>query len=83
MTILKSQEGSPINTIPNKIINSTTPPTNITFYDASVTAPVYLPLLNSGDFLPIWLRRIIYPNTIAIENDGCNFLITANYEVIE
>jgi hypothetical protein len=29
------------------------------------------------------LRRIIYPNTIAIENDGCNFLITANYEVIE
>ena len=83
VTILKSQEGSPINTIPNKIINSTTPPTNITFYDASVTAPVYLPLLNSGDFLPIWLRRIIYPNTIAIENDGCNFLITANYEVIE
>ena len=40
-------------------------------------------LLNSGDFLPIWLRRNVYPNTIAIENDGCNFNIIANYEIIE
>lgn len=81
--ILKPQSGSPINTIPNKIFDSTREPDGITFYDASTTSPVYLPLLNSGDFLPIWLRRNVYPNTIAIENDGCNFNIIANYEIIE
>lgn len=81
--ILKPQSGSPINTIPNKILDSTREPNGITFYDASITSPVYLPLLNSGDFLPIWLRRNVYPNTIAIENDGCNFNIIANYEIIE
>ena len=83
ISIIKSVEGSPINTLANKILYSTNVPTNITFYDAPITSPVYLPLLNPGDFIPIWLRRTIYANTIAIENDGCSFIISGNYEVVE
>lgn len=83
ISIVKSITGSPINLIAEKIITSTNEPNNITFYDATINSPVYLPILNPGDFLPIWLRRTIYPNTIAIENDGGNLIITGNYEVIE
>lgn len=83
ITILKAVEGSPINTLASKILNSTNVPTNITFYDAPITSPVYLPMLDPGDFIPIWLRRTIYANTIPIENDGCNFIVYGNYEVIE
>jgi len=83
ISIVKTITGSPINLISDKISSSTNEPNNITFYDATINSPIYLPLLNSGDFLPIWLRRTVYPNTIAVENDGCNLIITGNYEVIE
>jgi hypothetical protein len=83
VSILKSISGSPINSIAEKIAATTNEPNNITFYDATVNSPVYLPILNPGDFLPIWLRRIVYPNTIAVENDGCKLIISGNYEVIE
>ena len=83
VTILKSVQGGPINTVADKILTSKREPTNITFYDAPITSPVYLPALFPDDFMPIWLRRIIYPNTIAIENDGCNLIVSGNYEVIE
>ena len=83
ISIVKTITGSPINLIAEKIAAYTNEPNNITFYDATVNSPIYLPILNPGDFLPIWLRRTVYPNTIAIENDGCNLIITGNYEVIE
>lgn len=83
ISIVKNVEGSPINIVPSKILTADREPTSITFYDASISSPVYLPLLNPGDFLAIWLRRIIYPNTIAVENDGCNLIINGNYEVVE
>lgn len=83
ISILKKITGSPINLIAEKIISSTDEPNNITFYDSTLNSPIYLPVLNPGDFLPIWLRRTVYPNTIAVENDGCKLIITGNYEVIE
>lgn len=66
ISIVKSVNGSPINRIADEIDVSTTTPTNISFSALSQLVGDIRPL----DSIPVWVKRIVPPNTEAIENDG-------------
>lgn len=66
ISVVKSVNGSPINRVADEIDVSTTTPTNISFSALSQLVGDIRPL----DSIPVWVKRIVPPNTGAIENDG-------------
>jgi hypothetical protein len=75
ITVSKSLSGSPINSISEEIVNSTTKPNNITFYTTSENAPVSIGTIRPLDVIPIWIQRTAIPETAAVENDGLTIKI--------
>jgi len=70
ITVSTPQEGAPINTIAPDIGLETTPPGGITFYAPSELSPITLPLLKPEDGFPLWVKRVVDPNTVAVADDG-------------
>lgn len=57
---LDPQYGSPVQTVPNR----TTPPQNVTFFDAKDYATgLEIAVLPPGGMQALWIKRIIPPNT--------------------
>lgn len=78
ITIIKKQNGSPVNCIQEKLNNSLQSPNKINFLEAG--ASVEFTFLEIGDFLPIWLRRQVFSGNVPIENDGCSIITKALVE---
>lgn len=70
------QSGTPINTKAPEIDVATTPPGGVLFYAATESAPLELPKLNSGEGFPLWIKRIVAPNTEALNLDEAIIRIT-------
>jgi len=80
ITIIKKQNGSPVNYIQEKLNNNLKSPSKIDFLDEGIKVEIIL--LEAGDFLPIWLRRQVFSGIIPIENDGCSIFTKALIEFI-
>ena len=64
--INKIIDGGPINSTTVEIDHVRTPPTNVTFYDGTVTIGNLFPL----ETFPVWFKRICSANTQFITDDG-------------
>jgi len=76
---LVNKKGGPINLTAESISSSTTIPkfngSDITFFNNSET--IVFDELKPGDYLPVWVKRIVIPRTDKISDDGFTFNITA------
>jgi alpha-tubulin suppressor-like RCC1 family protein len=75
--------GSPINIVPPVIDNPTVAPTDVTFYTLNPTDPISVgTLLNNpnvvgqGEYLPVWIKRVVPPDTQPQELAGSTLKIT-------
>lgn len=66
ITILKLQEGFPINTIAPEIGLATTPPGGVVFSVSEID----IPYLKSEDGFPLWIKRTIPAGSDALAEDG-------------
>lgn len=66
ISIVKSVDGGPINSVATTIAYPTTPPVDVTFPYFSYSIGTF----RSFDLCPIWLKRIVPPNTDGYEGDG-------------
>lgn len=66
ISIIKSVDGSPVNSEASPIDVETTPPTNVVFINGFYT----FPSLRALDIVPVWIKRTTLPNTAAMESDG-------------
>ena len=66
ISIVKSVNGGPINRVADEIDVETTTPTNIVF----TSLPTIVGDIRPLDSVPVWVKRLVPPNTPAIENDG-------------
>ena len=64
------QNGFPINTIASEIGVESNPPGGITFYTPNETYPITVPYMKQEDGFPIWVKRTVFQNTEAVEQDG-------------
>jgi hypothetical protein len=78
VTIIKKQNGSPINCIQGKLNNAFQSPNEINFSKDGMNFKFLF--LEADDFLPIWLRRQVFSGIVPIENDGCSIIIKALIE---
>jgi len=62
------QQGSPINTLANEIIE-TSPPGGVVFFDTNETSPIVIARLDPSDGFPIWIKRSIPSQTVASVED--------------
>lgn len=77
VSITKSVEGSPINSVPDEIANEVVTPAGVIFYTSS--NPV-IGNLEPGDIVPIWIKRKVPKNSRAVTKDG--FTLKARGEAI-
>lgn len=61
----KSIDGSPINAVADDIDFGTTAPTDVDF-----SATYLIGDFRPSDFIPIWIKRVVPPETSPVENDG-------------
>lgn len=66
ISIVKSVNGGPINRVADEIDVETTTPTNIVF----TSLPRVIGDIRPLDSVPVWVKRIVPPNALPIENDG-------------
>ena len=72
--------GGPVNRTADVIETSKVAP-NVTFLDASST--VIVKHFYPNDYIPVWIKRTILPNTTAIDQDNFSILISASNSEIE
>lgn len=70
VTIVKLTDGGPINTIASPIDTGGTTPSGITFTNPTLASQIMLGNLYPLDGLPIWVKRVVAPNTAAVVDDG-------------
>jgi len=79
ITVVKTSEGSPINSIAVQTNYAELAPNNINFYTTDVDEKLNLGKLAPGDGCPIWIKRTIAPNfNDAVEGDGFIFKLVGN-----
>lgn len=66
LSIIKSVNGSPINSVADSIDAQTTPPTGVVFTTSDTTIGELRPL----DIVPVWIKRIVAAGTPAQNQDG-------------
>jgi hypothetical protein len=66
ISIVKSVDGSPVNSQASPIDVETTPPTSVVFINGFYT----FPSLRALDVIPVWIKRTTSANTLAMESDG-------------
>jgi hypothetical protein len=74
VSIVKSVDGSPINREAESIDFETITPTSVLFSDS----PYIIEELKGLDIIPVWVKRVVSPNTAAVENDGFTLKIKGN-----
>jgi hypothetical protein len=80
ITVDSSVVGGPINRVADVIESSKVAP-NITFLDPSST--VFIKHFYPSDYIPVWIKRTIFPNSVAIDQDNFSILISASNSEIE
>jgi hypothetical protein len=80
ITVDSSVVGGPINRVADTIESSKVAP-NITFLDPSST--VFIKHFYPSDYIPVWIKRTIAPNSVAIDQDNFSVLISASNSEIE
>lgn len=70
VTSVKIMSGSPIMRIADEIDAETTAPNGLTFIETSFELPVSIEDLKPGEFFPVWIQRVVPPNSEAVEGDG-------------
>jgi hypothetical protein len=75
--ILRTYAGMPINTIASQISSSTTPPGSVAFAAPSETDPLTIPLLKIDEGFPVWVKRIVAPDTAPKAEDGVTIRVQA------
>jgi hypothetical protein len=75
------QEGAPIATIAPELPIDTTPPGGVNFFTPTELSPITLPKLEPNEGFPLWIKRIIPPETTAKESDG--FILRMKAESLE
>lgn len=79
ITINKTSEGSPINSIAIQTNFSELAPVNVQFQTTDVDERIYLGKLAPGDGCPIWIKRTIPSNfNDAVEGDGFIFKLSGS-----
>lgn len=71
VSIVRTVEGSPFNNVADEIDVETTNPNNVVFS----TEPVIVGDLRPLDLIPVWVKRTVPANTIALEGDGFTFKV--------
>lgn len=66
----KLSNGAPINSIAALLPTVRTVPNGVTFTIPSISDPIEIGTLNSGEGFPIWIRRTTPSNAAAVEDDG-------------
>jgi hypothetical protein len=74
VSIVKSVDGSPINREAESIDFETITPTSVLFSDS----PYIIEELKGLDIIPVWVKRVVSANTVAVENDGFTLKIKGN-----
>lgn len=72
----KEVDGSPINSSAAIIGTENVVPANVSFY--TLTSPVLIGDIRPYDVLPVWVKRVVPPNTTAVENDGFIFRLSGS-----
>lgn len=62
--------GGPIMLTADEISSEVVPPNGIIFSSPTISNPIEISDLNPGEYLPIWLKRVVNSSTTAIEDDG-------------
>ena len=75
-TMAKTINGSPINSIAPLITNSLAAPAGINFVQTSISNKKLLGLLKATEGFPVWIKRVIPPQTNASNQSGAVFKIT-------
>lgn len=73
INIAKTLNGSPINTIPDLIADSSTSPNSVIFYNTSATNTILVGTLAPYEGFPIWVKRTIPVNADATSVSGATF----------
>lgn len=58
ISVTKTIEGSPINTVASAIASKTTTPSGVTFADTDELTPITLTYLGPEEGVPVWVKRI-------------------------
>jgi len=80
VTVYSAGIGGPVNRTADVIETSRVAP-NITFLDVNST--VIIKHFYPNDYIPIWIKRTILPNTAAVDQDNFSILISASNSEIE
>jgi hypothetical protein len=75
LSIVKSVNGSPINTVAPLITNSLNAPAGISFRDSGPNDRINIGLLGPTEGFPIWVRRIVPAGTFASSSSGATFKV--------
>lgn len=59
VTMMSVTPGGPINSIAPNIGQANNPPNGVTFYQTDNLTPVEIGTLMPGDFIPVWLKRVV------------------------
>jgi hypothetical protein len=73
INVAKIINGSPINTIPDAITDSTTAPNAVVFYNTSATNKKLVGTLAPYDGLPVWVKRTVPVNADPSSVSGATF----------
>lgn len=78
VSVEKTVDGGPINSVADEIDVGTTQPFGINFVTSSEDDPVSIGTLRPLDSFPVWVRRVIEEESDAVENDGFSFRFRGN-----
>lgn len=70
VTATKVNSGGPIMLVADEINSEIVPPTGIVFQSPSFDDPLAISDLRPGEYMPIWMKRVVEASTSPIENDG-------------
>lgn len=80
LSIQKISDGGPKLKTANQIASEIIPPTNVVFVSTSYSSTLSIGDLKPSEYFPVWIKRTVSGNTIAIDNDG--FTIRLKGEIL-
>lgn len=76
VSISKTTDGSPINSVAPLLSLETVPPARVSFLTSDRSARIQVGTLGPGDGFPVWIRRVTNAGAEYMENDYFAFRIT-------
>jgi hypothetical protein len=78
VTTKKISEGQPINSLAPLLAVETVPPASVEFQNTSSIQQIDIGVLQPGDQIPVWIKRLTAPDTSFEERDYFTFKITGS-----